>query len=144
MQATSEMKRMRNAGESYQKIADKLGVAKSTIQKAFGAHPDAQGKSRVTPGAAIHSGRTGRSLTEFRQAYDKDTIVPCKIRAALKLLGNGWEYEVQFAKLAGLSMTDVGNYREAFPDNWHQIKADGRKVWSGSKAVIAEIRKVVC
>ena len=136
---------MRSAGMSCAQIASQVGCVKSTVQKALAR------SGTATAGAAGKDGkvtdaskRTGRSLAEFKQAYDKDTIIPARIRAALKTLGNGWEYEVQFAKSAGVSLSDLGNYREGFADHWHQIKADGRKVWSGSRAIIAEIRKVVC
>ena len=75
----------------------------------------------------------GRSLSEFRATYDKDTIIPGKVRAALRLLGCGWDYEVQFAKLAGVSLADLGNYRDQFADHVVTLR-ESRRAWAGTVA----------
>ena len=135
MKATDEMKRMRAQGMSYQAIADKAGVAKSTVQEAMGARKRNRNAPLAHPHVAIAHDikRAGRSLAEFRQTYDKDTIVPAKIKAALKVLGSGWEYEVQFAKLAGLTLADLGNYRDQYADYVVTLR-ESRRAWAGTVA----------
>ena len=68
-----------------------------------------------TPPAPVK--RVGKTLADFRAAHDKDFIVPNRMRAAIKALGNdGWEYETEFMKLAGISTTDLSAYRDQFAD----------------------------
>jgi|SRR6185312_5395133 len=82
--------------------------------------------------------KVGKSLADFRKAHDRNYIVPEKIEAALKLLGkNGWEYEGDFVKLAGISQTDISAFREQFAD--HVVDAPSvsgrstaKRVWAGS------------
>lgn len=59
--------------------------------------------------------KKGKSLLEFRQAHDKDYIVPQRLKAAINQLGaDGWEYEAEMIKLAQISTTDLGAYRDQF------------------------------
>lgn len=86
----------------------------------------------------------GKSIEEFRAAHDKSFIVPRKIKAAIEKLGNGWQSELEFAKLAGLSMTDLGAYRAQFEDFVVVVARDGsRRVWAGTKALAAKMREMV-
>lgn len=88
--------------------------------------------------------KTGKSLDDFRAAHDKNFIVPKKIEEALKKLGEGWEYEVDFIRLCGLSTTDFAMFREQFEG--HYINVGGRnpkRVWSGSKATIAKMSEMI-
>jgi hypothetical protein len=136
MKLTAAMQKQRADGATYQAIADSLGVAKSTVQKAFGAHPDATGrraKAAHKVPVSADSKRTGRSLSEFRQAYDKDFIVPGRIKAALRVLAGGCEYEVAFANLAGVSLADLGNYRDQFADHVVTLR-ESRRAWAGTVA----------
>ncbi len=87
--------------------------------------------------------KVGKSLAEFKQTYDKDTIVPQKIRDALEQLGEGWEYEAPFAKLAGISMTDMGTYREQFADYIVYLRRDAKKVWAGTKKLAVQMREML-
>ena len=129
MQLTAQMQAERKAGASYAAIARNHGCAKSTIQEAFGARKRG-GLGKLKPDSPPGS-KSGRSLAEFRQAYDKDYIVPRAIKAALKTLGAGWEYESAFAKLAGVSLADLGNYRTQFVDYVVPLK-DSRRAWAGT------------
>ena len=97
----------------------------------------------ATSAQLVAPAKAGHSLAEFRQTYDKDLIVPTKIKAALKSLGSGWEYEMEFTKRSGVGISDLGNYRMLFEGNWYQIRKDGKRVWSGSKATIESIREMV-
>ena len=124
---------------SIRAAAKELGMARTTLNDIYNgvtkqARTD-KPKGMTTPTASnIGKSIKVRSLAEFKQTYDKDTIVPGKIRAGLKTLGaTGWEYEQAFAKIAGLSMTDLGNYRDGFAELVVTIRE--RRAWAGSKAM---------
>lgn len=85
----------------------------------------------------------GRSLVEFRNTYDKSTIVPNKIKDALRTIGSGWEYEVAFAKLAGVSLADLGLFRDAFAAHVVQIGREGRRAWAGTKNTAEVMRRML-
>lgn len=117
-------------GSTMTQAAKKLGVARSTLARALRA-------SR--PGA----GETcGRSLNEFRACHDKSYIVPAKIKAALERLGGGWEYELQFVKLAGISLADLSAFRAMFEDHIVLIERT-KRAWAGTKATAAKLREMV-
>lgn len=85
----------------------------------------------------------GKSLADFRSAHDKSFIVPQKILAALKALGDGWEYEIQFMKMAGLCTTDFALYRDQFEE--HIVVVNGRnpkRIWAGSKDLARKMREM--
>lgn len=85
-----------------------------------------------------------KTLADFRAAYDKSTIVPAKIRSAIAALGqNGWEYEVEFAKGAGVSLYDLGRVRDEFSDNIVTIGRNSKRAWAGSKALAAKMREML-
>jgi hypothetical protein len=88
----------------------------------------------------------GKSLEEFRQAHDKNYIVPRKIKEALAKLGESWEYEVDFMKLAGVSTTDLVNFREQFEEHIVTVKVNGsshrKNVWAGTVAFAAKLREM--
>lgn len=81
-----------------------------------------------------------KTLADFRAAHDKNVIIPNKIRAALEQLAKlgpeHYEYEADFLKLAGVSQTDIGKYREKFVDFIVETSAihgrTGRRVWFGT------------
>jgi hypothetical protein len=88
--------------------------------------------------------KPGKSLTDFRAAHDKSYIVPNKIRAALKQLGDGWEYEMDFMRIAGLSVTDLAAYREPFEKFTVLIGGrNAKRVWFGSEKAAADARAMV-
>lgn len=115
------------------KAADAVGVGRGVITRAL-----AQGSDGEKPAA-----KKGRSLAEFRALYDKDYIVPRKVKAALKELSDGWEYEVQFAKDAGVSLADLSAYREQFADHVVQIGRESRRVWAGTVGLARELRESI-
>ena len=87
--------------------------------------------------------KAGRSLQEFKATHDKAYIVPARIKEALKQLGHGWEYEVQFAKIAGVSLADLGNFRDAFADHIVVVRRDGKRAWAGTPVSAARMRQMV-
>jgi hypothetical protein len=86
----------------------------------------------------------GKSLADFRRTYDKDFIVPQKIKTALAQLGaGGWETELNFARSAGVSMSDIGLFREQFQDHVVLVERGSKRIWAGSKALAAKLREMV-
>ena len=138
MQVTAEMQAWRDAGQSYSQIAAKLGIGKTTVQEAFaGRHPNTGEPPAPAPVKAV-----GRSLSEFRQTYDKSAIVPAKVKAALKAIGSGWEYEVQFAKLAGVSLVDLATFRDQFSDHIVVVERT-KRAWAGTVATANAMREML-
>ena len=138
MQVSDEMRKMKAAGLSQRQMAAKLGVTKTTIAKAFRNG----GAGKVAPAGVKFNTVPGRSLSEFRNTYDKSTIIPSKVKAALKTLGSGWEYEVQFAKLAGVSLSDLGNFRDQFADHVVTLR-ESRRAWAGTKATATAMKEML-
>jgi len=85
----------------------------------------------------------GRSLDEFRSQYDKETIVPAKVRAALRELGSGWAYEIEFVKLAGVALADLANFRDMFADHVVAVQRSGKRAWAGTKATADKMREML-
>jgi hypothetical protein len=86
--------------------------------------------------------KVGRGLVEFRSTHDKSFIVPQKIKAGLQKLGEGWEYEMAFAKIAGVSLGDLSAFRSLFDE--HIVIVDRTKrAWAGTKAFAEKMREMV-
>jgi len=88
---------------------------------------------------------SGKSLSEFASMYDKDTIVPKKIREAIDALGpDCWEYEQEFIKRAGISTYDMSTYREQFSDEYVlSVGKHSKRVWAGSPEMKAKMEEMV-
>lgn len=128
---------------SINKAARSVGVRKSTISNALKGITKAAGKLPTAKTAAAAVKRQGKTLNDFRQTYDKATIVPAKIKAALVVLGaGGWDYESQFARLAGVSLADLGTFRDQFADYVVALR-DSRRAWAGSKATAKQMREML-
>lgn len=86
----------------------------------------------------------GKTIEEFRSAHDKNYIIPKRIKEALAKLGDGWEYEVEFMKLAGLSTSDLVTFRDQFEAYIVPVKVNGtshrKNVWAGTPAFAAKLR----
>lgn len=122
---------------SQRKAAAALGIAQSSVNNALNGRRDAV-ETRATP--TVRSG--GRSLNEFRETHDKSYIVPKKIRTALTALGSGWDYEMPFAKLAGVSLGDLSAYRSMFEDHIVVVEKT-KRAWAGTKATADKMRAMV-
>lgn len=123
-------------GGSYKLAAKELKMDASALSKRARAHGIVQA---IKPSTA-----KGRSLSEFREEWDKDFIIPKKIKAGLEALGDGWEYEPAFAKLAGIGLIDLSTYREQFADFLVIVGGrSGKRVWAGTKALAAKMREMV-
>lgn len=87
----------------------------------------------------------GRTIDEFRAAYDKSFIVPQKVKAALEKLGDGWLREMDFAKLAGVNPNDLAAFREMFEDHIVALNGSerGKRAWAGTKALAKRLREML-
>lgn len=129
-------------GGNARAAAKAAGVARSTFQEWV--KKAKSGKDIATAPASEHtSKKVGRSLSDFRSAYDKDFIIPTKIKDGLKTLAGGWEYEVTFAKIAGVSLSDLAAYRDQFAAYVVVVKRDGKRAWAGSASMAKAMREMV-
>jgi len=95
----------------------------------------------VTPVSSL-SGK-GKTLADFKATYDKSFIVPNKIRAALKELGNGWAYELDLCRLAGVSVMDIGRVRDQFAEHVVVLNRESKRAWAGTKATAKAMRNML-
>ncbi len=121
---------------SFRAVARELGVSRKTIRKALSG-------GIIAPTVKASVGTAGKSLADFKRTYDKSFIIPQKVRAALKALGAGWEYEVAFAKSAGVSLVDLGTVRDEFAGHVVTIGRDSKRAWAGTKATAEAMRKML-
>lgn len=119
--------------------AKALGMDRATFRRRMDGTPPA-GSARVAKAPASH----GRSLAEFRATYDRDTIIPQRIDAALAELGkDGWAYEMEFIKLANIGIAQLASYREAYAEYVVPLNRDSKRAWAGSKAMAAKMREML-
>lgn len=127
---------------SQTRAAKELRISKSCLGRRLAMAKEA-GLSVRKRGAAVRKERTGRSLAEFRAQHDKDFIIPARIKEGLKQLGDSWAYEMEFVKLAGVSLGDLGNYREQFAEHVVVVRRDGKRAWAGTTASAAKMREML-
>lgn len=85
-----------------------------------------------------------KSLDDFRKAHDKRFIIPQRIKEALAKIGDGWEYEMDFIRIAGINTADLGRYRDQFVGHYIETRGKNpKRVWTGSTKVAAEMQKMV-
>ena len=87
-----------------------------------------------------------KTLSDFRAAHDKNFVVPQKIKAGIEKLGKeGWEYEVDFARMCGVNTTDFARFRDQFEEFFVTVLSNNhtRRVWAGSKATADKMREMV-
>jgi len=125
---------------SIRKAATATGVCRKTISAALRA---AGHEQAVRHAAGVEGTRVGKSIADFRQTYDKATIIPGRVKTALAALGAGaWEYEVQFAKIAGVSLSDLGTFRDQFAAYVVTLR-EGRRAWAGTAATAKQMREMI-
>ncbi len=120
--------------------AKALGVSYSTFQAHVSKLNGGEAHA-VTP-ASSPSGK-GKTLADFKATYDKSFIVPNKIKDALKELGSGWAYEMDFAKLAGVSVMDIGRVRDQFAEHIVVLNRESKRAWAGTKATAKAMRNML-
>jgi DNA-binding transcriptional regulator YdaS (Cro superfamily) len=124
---------------SQRAAARALGISQSTLNEQLKARAP---RAAAKPSEAAPSARpVGFTRDDFRSKYDKNFIVPQRIREALKKLGpNRYLPEVDFTRLAGLSQTDMATFRPMFEDDFVVTVERTKRLWCGSKALAAEFR----
>jgi len=117
---------------SVTKAAAALGIPRTSFSRRL-----AKTQSAAPPK------RAGRSISEFRELHDRGFIVPRKIKQALAQLGpDGWDYEIDFARLAGVSLIDLGVFRDQFESHWLVIGRSGKRAWAGTAATAKRLREM--
>lgn len=88
---------------------------------------------------------SGRAIEDFRRAHDKRFSVRQNIEDALAKLGDGWLYERELGKSAGVSTNDMATARELFSDHLVTVIKNGKKkvVWTGTKKLAKKLRAMV-
>jgi len=125
-----------------------IGITRSMLAVAFrppGLCSGGATKSAVQPSRpAGEVMKKIQTRADFRSRYDKDYIIPRKIRAGIRLLGrNGWLMEIDFCKLAGVTLAELGNYREQFLDYIVACERGTRRAWAGSPEMAARMREML-
>jgi len=125
---------------SQRKAAAALGVCAKRLSKVL---TGGKGNAKPTPEMAAPATAQGvrvRSAKEFREAHDKSVIIPARIRDALKrMTPKGWLYEVEFSRFAGVSLLNLGAYRQQF--DALVVTVDGKRLWAGSVALANEFKE---
>ena len=83
-----------------------------------------------------------KSLKDFRNIYDQETIVPQRVETALKELGVGWLYEMEFGKLANVTSTQLSVFRDRYAANIVTVR-DSRRIWVGKASVAEDMRRML-
>jgi thiamine monophosphate synthase len=117
---------------SQSKAATALGVSRSALRRAL-AHGQEKGPAAKSK---------ARSLSEFRQQYDLETIVPQRVQAAFREMGAGWLYEVEFAKLANVTTAQLSAFRDRYADHIVAVR-DSRRIWAGRVDIARQMREML-
>lgn len=127
---------------SPSKAARILGCAVSTVTYHVREAKKRGLKSNGTAPASPRRRSKADARAEFRAKHDPGFIIPQKIAAALRGLGEDWQYEADFFKVAGVNPTQAAPYKDQFADHHFVVTTDGRKraIWCGSKTFAAELR----
>lgn len=81
-------------------------------------------------------------MSDFRNAYDLNTIVPKKVAEGFRKLGSGWLYESEFVKLSGLTLKDISAFRDNYSEHIVVVR-DSRRIWVGRKSVAEQMRQMI-
>lgn len=80
-----------------------------------------------------------RTTADFRNAHDKDVVIPNKIRAALVAMAKEgpehFVYEQELLELAGISTTDLSKYRDQFTAHIVVVTSQNGKAFASAKNV---------
>ena len=132
MQLTAEMKKMRESGMSYEKIASKMGVSKSTIQEAFGVRKRGR---KQEPKAA--------SLT-LDALLGKYSPVERILRAIEALPDGEYKADDDMRELAGLTRSTWDRSKTCEKVKKSRVRVpDGSYVWGKAKDAAVLRRKLL-
>lgn len=85
-----------------------------------------------------------KTVDSFRALHDRNVAIPNKIRAGIDQMrkdggGEHWEYAIDFARIAGVSLADLNKFADQFTDFTVEAKAEAgskrhaRQVWFATK-----------
>ena len=89
-----------------------------------------------------------KTLADFQAAHNPDVKIPTKIRAGLaSLLAEGKEsaeYEAEFVKRAGVTISQIGKYRDQFAKHIvvvrEERKSSPKNVWFADTGIATKAR----
>ena len=119
------------------------GISPAAMRKRLQSAGVLEKGKHMSTASTTPSKAKARSLADFRETYDKDTIIPKKLDAAIAELGEGWLYESEFVKLAGVSYMDLTAFRDAYSAHIVYIKRDSKRVWAGTPEVAEQMRRML-
>lgn len=87
----------------------------------------------------------GLGLAELNAKYNPSVIIPAKIRAALKTLGEKALPSEEFRKLVGLSNLQLSQFAGAFENYQIVVKDSGRPrvLWAGTLKFAEKAREAL-
>jgi hypothetical protein len=119
-------------------VSNECGCKTESVSRVYRSlFPSKKSPKSVEP-------KSGRTLEDFKKAYDKNTYIPEKITSALKELGDSWEYESDFVRRSGVNYSDLGNFREMFSANVVYVKSNGgKRIWCGTDSFAQKLRELI-
>ena len=123
---------------SQRKAGVALGLGQSCIWNILKAGPPAPGTAPVKAAVA-----PGRGLDEFAAVFDVDKQLTDKIARGLAELGEGWEYENDFAAACCIKMKDLVAKRHKFLTHIVSIPRSKKKAWAGTKELAIKMRSIL-
>ena len=121
----------KESGGIVRATAQALGIPESTARRQLKRHGLIAAANTAPPATPHASKASALSLRDFVAKYDKSEIVPGRIKAQLKVIRDGWQYEPEFAKDAGVSLVDLAKFRELFIEHIVITPGDKRRAWFG-------------
>lgn len=85
-------------------------------------------------------------LSAFRSQYDRNVIIPNKIKAALarmlKESSEAWLENGDFSKLSGVGLTELGTFKTQFEKHIVEVGGSGRgkRIWFADPKVATKAR----
>lgn len=85
--------------------------------------------------------KIGFTLAELNAKYNPNIIIPAKIRAALKTLGDNALPSEEFRKLANISTLQLSQFAEQFSEYQIPVRDGGRPrlLWAGTAEFAATV-----
>lgn len=101
---------------NYAKAARVLGVSRYQIEQRLGV--PGNGKTELSP----------KTVEQFKDLYS----VEQHVNQILEQLGDGWEYELTIARMAGIALAALPAIRAKYAAHVVELKTDRRRrVWAG-------------
>jgi len=138
---------------SSKRAAREIGVAETTFRRVLGDPSRTGGVTQWQEANKKNGNNHAKqkkrasvnrlSIEDIQASHDQDYMIPRAIEVGIDNIGEDAAlYEHDFAKLAGVSITELSRYRDQFADYWAETKRGGkRRIWAGSSKMADEIRR---